>query len=134
MSSATITVYRDGFACAECGEMLGRTGRCIHDAEHRGTVPYEDVEEIEVELSAYVTPYTPARTHGDPDDCYPAEGGDVEDLTATVDGKPFELTSEEYERAVEAVSEAASQYEELDYDPCAEDPDYDICDQFYDPY
>lgn len=135
MSSATITVYRDGFACAECGEMLGRTGFCIHDSEHRGTAPYEEVEEIEVELSAHVTPYVPARTHGDPDDCYPAEGGEVEDLKATVDGKPFELSDDEYGKAVDAIRDAVGSYED-DYDgPDPDDfRDDDICDQYYDPY
>ena len=33
------------------------------------------------------TPYIPARTYGRPEDCYPAEGGEVELIEARVDGK-----------------------------------------------
>lgn len=134
MASSTVTVYRDGYICGECHGLLDRNGACESDESHKGLEWAEDVEEIEVDVSAHVTPYVPARTSGDPDDCYPAEGGDVEDLTATVDGKPFELTAEEYADACERVGEAAGEYEGLDYDPCDEDPCDDICDQYYDPY
>jgi hypothetical protein len=27
------------------------------------------------------SPFSPAKTQGDPDDCYPAEGGEIEDLS-----------------------------------------------------
>lgn len=33
------------------------------------------------------TPFVPARTYGRPEDCYPAEGGEVELIEARVDGK-----------------------------------------------
>lgn len=33
------------------------------------------------------TPFVPARTYGRPENCYPAEGGEVELIEARVDGK-----------------------------------------------
>lgn len=52
-------------------------------------------EEIELEIDYDINPYDPGVTSGPPEHCYPPEGGDVHDLTATRDGKPFELTDDE---------------------------------------
>ena len=51
--------------------------------------------EFELVIDYDINPYDPGRTSGPPEDCYPPEGGDVTDLRATLDGKPFELTSDE---------------------------------------
>jgi len=66
-------------------------------------------------------PGRPAKTYGDPDDCYPADPGSVEDIVAIVDevidgdisleGKELELNDEEYEIAVEALMEKAAEDE-----------------------
>lgn len=32
-------------------------------------------------IDGYVSPYVPAQTYGLPEDCYPAEGGELEDWT-----------------------------------------------------
>ena len=49
--------------------------------------------EIPVEVRGYYVPYSPA-TRSDPE-----EGGYVEDVSATVGGKPFYLTDDEVEEA-----------------------------------
>lgn len=41
------------------------------------------VLEIELDIEADVSPYLPAKTYGDPDNCYPEEGGEV-DITSVV--------------------------------------------------
>ena len=41
--------------------------------------------EVDVTVEGDAVPYTPAKTYGDPDDCYPAEGGCIDDLTVTRD-------------------------------------------------
>lgn len=46
--------------------------------------------EIELDLAGHVTPYRPAYTAGLPENCYPAEGGEVEDL-AIADAGVLEL-------------------------------------------
>jgi hypothetical protein len=53
----------------------------------------EDQIDIDVEYS--LTRFYPARTYGPPEDCYPAEGGEIEELTAYLDGKVFALTPAE---------------------------------------
>lgn len=56
-------------------------------------------EEIVVLIQGDVSPVIPARLSGRPEDCYPAEGGEVLNLTATVNGLPFELTRKEEREA-----------------------------------
>ncbi|CAA2140505.1 hypothetical protein [Hyphomicrobium sp. ghe19] len=57
-------------------------------------------EQIELEVNYSLTPYYPARTYGAPEDCYPAEGGEVDELTAYLEGEVFALTPVEM-RALE---------------------------------
>lgn len=65
-----------------------------------------DGVEIEVELTGSLSPYDPGCTSGPPENCYPPEGGEVEDIEAKVQGKPFELTAAEMTKAEEALFEA----------------------------
>lgn len=59
-----------------------------------------DGEEIELTIEYAVAAYCPAQTYGPPEDCSPAEGGEIEEMTVRRDGRPFTLTSLE-EREVE---------------------------------
>lgn len=74
-----------------------------------------DGTEIELDIEYAVADYFPARgpSWDSPGD--PAEGGEIETLEATLDGKPFTLTAEEQE-AIEVWI-----YENHDY---SEEPDY----------
>jgi len=38
------------------------------------------------EIEGNLTPYVPARTYGPPEDCYPAEGGQLEEYQVTLIG------------------------------------------------
>ena len=67
--------------------------------------PDGDMVEIEVDIKAEISPYDPGRIDAAPEDCYPEEGGDVEILEITVNGEPFELTSDEYDQAVSDIQE-----------------------------
>jgi hypothetical protein len=65
--------------------------------------------ELEVTVCGYAQPYVPARTNGDPDDCYPSEGGYAEDITAFVYRHgmmtPIDLTRDEEEAASERITD-----------------------------
>lgn len=54
-----------------------------------------DDEDIDIEVEFEVAPYYAACTYGPPEHCSPAEGGEVEEMTAYRDGEPIELTAEE---------------------------------------
>ncbi len=43
-----------------------------------------EVEYINLDVSARITAYDPGRLSGPPEWCYPAEGGEVEDLQAVM--------------------------------------------------
>lgn len=62
-------------------------------------------DEIEIEIEYTVARFYPAQTYGPPEDCSPAEGGEVEELSAFHDGKPFELTDAEAERIEQRIYE-----------------------------
>lgn len=120
----TIEVYRPCLTCPDCGYEPDRTtGKCA-DLTH--TAPLEMSDEgclIEVEVAGRFSTYVPAKVHGDPDDCYDAYGGELEDFEAEVDGKPFLLTDDEEKRAVEACAE-----ESANDDGGYDGPDYDYDD------
>ncbi len=66
-------------------------------------------DEFEVEVTGDVAPIIPGRYSGPPEDCYPDEGGEVESLSASLDGKPFELTAEEEAKAEGLLQERAAE-------------------------
>lgn len=72
----------------------------------------DDYDTFEITVYFNISRYIPARIFGPPEDCYPAEGGNVEDLWAMLDGDNFELT--EKERA-EITTYLEENYQE-DYD------------------
>lgn len=75
--------------------------------------------ELEIVVIGYYTPASPARTYGPAEDCYPGEGGEIDDFEATFNGTLFELTAEEEDLAYAALEEKASS------DPDDADLDYD---------
>jgi hypothetical protein len=72
----------------------------------KGTITYTIYREIELTVAYEIEPYVPARISGPPEDCYPAEGGYVEDMTVTVGGQPFEITDEERKEIEEHIERA----------------------------
>jgi hypothetical protein len=118
-TTKTFECYRPALVCAECGSDLDRTSlRCSHDEAHTGTEMHDEGCLIEVECYASFSPVIPGRYSGPPEDCYPDEGGDLDDFTATVDGKDFPLTDEEEKRAVDSCAKDA-------FDPANRDDYYD---------
>lgn len=62
-------------------------------------------EKITVQVSCYLSPYVPAKISGPPEHCHPEEGGELEDLKATVNGADFELTADEIVKAEDALQQ-----------------------------
>ena len=54
-------------------------------------------EEVELKISAHISPYDPGRTYGSPEKCYPPEGGECEIISITSNKVEWEdkLTEEE---------------------------------------
>lgn len=71
---------------------------------HTTLLVTRDGQELDVEIRGDLLPYRPARTSGPPEQCSPAEGGYVEDVEATLNNRPFELTVEECELAKEKLA------------------------------
>lgn len=69
----------------------------------------ETYKVLSLEITGHVSPYVPAKTWGPPENCYPAEGGEVEIESILLDGKVWdgELTDAERESAEEQLSEYA---------------------------
>lgn len=124
MASAIIGVTRGAFVCAVCpfADMKRDARVCEVCGGTEFRFDPEGVEEIEVEVSANVSPVIPAKISGPPEDCYPEEGGEVGDIEAEVDGKRFILTVIEEGRAEEEIREHSGDDSD-DYDP-REDCDY----------
>ena len=57
--------------------------------------------EFPVEVTYTVSPFVPARTYGPAENCYPAEGGEVEVLDAKLIGHSYPLTEDEWDRIQE---------------------------------
>ena len=100
-------------------------------------MPDDTLPEFEFEVSAHVNAYDPGRLSGPPENCYPPEGGDCDDIALFLDGR--ELTEEEFKALggswdkLRASVEEAFAGQEADYpddrDPCDYD-DYDRSDYF----
>ena len=69
-----------------------------------------DDDEFDIEVEYTVSRFDPGRTYGLPEDCYPPEGGEIEDFHATQDGKPIELTAAEIGKIEQRI------YETHDYE------------------
>lgn len=91
-------VTRPGLVCAVCDDYLQEDGKCF-DTSHEGTVQAEDGMVVRVFVECEFESYVEAKTQGDPLDCYPAYGGELLEMTATVEGVPFGLTKEEQKKA-----------------------------------
>lgn len=109
------TIERGGYFCAECGGELTREGPqvCGNTPDHVGREWSEGLE-VEVEVYVRLSPVDPGRYSGPPEDCYPAEGGDVLDFTVSVEGVKLRLAEED------ELVDAAQEYE-LSNPP---EPDY----------
>jgi len=51
-----------------------------------------DEEKCICDVSFDISPRIPARTSGDPDECHPAEGGEIENLVVKLDGNVIHET------------------------------------------
>lgn len=84
----------------------------------------DDEREIPVSIHFSCAPYYPARTWGRPEDCYPAEGGEVTSIRFTSD----EATAEELtelDRLYHAGGSLADEIDEACFAVAADDgPDY----------
>jgi hypothetical protein len=87
------------------------------------------IEDVEFQVEGYVTPYTPAKFGNSYDSSYPAEGGELEEYTITLDGR--EITDAEFlalggdfDKLTEALSEEQLACEE----DCAVDAAADAAD------
>ena len=74
--------------------------------------------DTEVDVTGSVSPIVRGNTYGLPENCWPDEGGEVEIEEVALDGKPFELTPEQTEKAEELLRERAWEEDECpDSDP-----------------
>ncbi len=73
--------------------------------------------EIAVTIEYTITPLIPARVSGPPEDCYPAEGGEVDNLKVTRDdnGEDVVLTDTEEEAVVTHIQDHHD-FDEPDFD------------------
>lgn len=67
-------------------------------------------EDIDIEVEYEVARYYPAKTYGPPEHCSPAEGGEIEELAAYLDGAEITLTADEQEKIEQFI------YDHHDYD------------------
>ena len=85
-----------------------------------------DEEDVEVNVECSVSAFRPGKYSGLPENCYPDEGGEVEDVKVTLDGKDITdtLSKEAMEHVERVAFEIAEDSAIDDYDP----PD----DEYYD--
>jgi hypothetical protein len=84
-------------------------------------------DELELEVSGTVSAYVPAVTHRLPENCSPAEGGEVEITSIKLNNETWdgELTDDEREKAEEKLFDAMNDDDE-DEPPISDDFDYDF--------
>jgi hypothetical protein len=125
-----ITVHRGAFVCASCRSgLMRRDARVCEDCGSTSFIFEDDATaDLDVEVCGGVTPFFPARTNCPVELSHPDEGGEVEDIEATVDGEPFTLTDEELCEAMEEVAQKACE----DYDDRESDYGADAYDMEYD--
>ena len=73
-----------------------------------------DGQEIDLEIEYEVAPYCAGNTYGPPEFCEPPSGGEVEEMTATLDGQEFPLTDAERKKIEQHI------YDTHDYDEVSE--------------
>lgn len=98
-----------------------------HHPEHEWTTSREldDGTEIELTVTYTITPYDPGRTYGLPEDCYPAEGGEVEIVSVTdQDGNTIEPTEDERKMRASEIFEQ-HEFDADDGRPDRSERDYD---------
>jgi hypothetical protein len=83
---------------------------------------FERDDETEVTIEYTISPYDPGVSSGPAELCYPPEGGEVEIIKATVDGKEVSLTDEEGQVWATKIQEEHD-FSDDDYDDWR--PDYD---------
>lgn len=66
-------------------------------------------EFFDLEIEFTTSRYYPAVTYGPPENCSPAEGGEVEAMQAYCDGKKFEMTEDEWSEVEQYI------YDNYDY-------------------
>jgi hypothetical protein len=99
--------------CQECAEPENNEYPCGDDGKHVGPmVESPEGRIVIVEVEARFERRWSSRIGGAADDCYPAGGGGLEELIVTLDGKPFELTKEEENWAIEAAQDYMQNYSE----------------------
>ena len=99
--------------------------------------PDEDKEEWTFAITATLYPYIPARTYGDPDDCYPEEGGDIEILSVKWDNIPKDMPKEEIkwiEEDLEQRIDDDKKLRERIYENLREETEIDGREYEYDPF
>jgi hypothetical protein len=82
---------------------------------------------IEVECGYNVSRrYVPAQTYGPPENCYPAEGGEVELIYVTRNGLPFATTQAEDDELLEAawIMLGESETDDDDYPDYRDEEDF----------
>ena len=90
-----------------------------------------DGKEYELTIKGYAEPLVPGKTHGLPENCYPAEGGygELEEVCIEIDGVTRrwtgQLTAKEEEKCNEALYERFVDNCEQDFDPPEPDSGYD---------
>ena len=89
----------------------------------------EEGEELEFEVEANVNQFHPAKLHGAPEDCYPAEGGDCDDWQIKLDGRI--LTDSEFEAMGGDLSDLREKVEVEASEREPDEPDYDPSDRDY---
>lgn len=98
-----------------------------HGKDINGCEDSCELTEKEYEVSGHVSAYDPGICSGPPDRCYPPEGGEVEDITVTLDGKDVDLddfSPKDQEKMAEMLAEAAAD-DDGGYDEDYERDDYD---------